>query len=62
MECCRKERTVRICRRYHPRPTKYIPVKKKKETGKPKKPDRYLVCDQELRAEEARHIQKKETN
>ena len=40
----------------------YIPVQKKKKTRKPRKPNRYLVCDQELRAEEARQIKKKETN
>ena len=35
-------------------PMKYIPVKKRKITRRPRKPARYLVCDQELRAEEAR--------
>ena len=33
--------------------TKNIPAKKKKKIRKPRKPDQYLVRDQELRTEEA---------
>ena len=42
--------------------TKNIPAKKKQKIRKSRKPDRYLVCDQELRTEEAQRVQKKKMN
>ena len=39
--------------------TRNIPLKNKKKTRKPRKPDRYLVRDKKLRAEKLKQIQNK---